>query len=932
MSLLRSIRFRIFLVIAVTVFVSSGIAHAVELQKITPDQGSRNDSPVLTFDAQGRLWVAWSSFQNGKYRLAVASRAPDGTTSPIRYPDSSKTDQVDPVLVLSPEGTPCVIYSAHDGKTWTVRKVSCTGQDGPEILGHGVHPTAVVAGKHLWIAWQQDPQLVVLSPSGQWPIRPAGMAQANGMNRLNSPVLAAGPNGEVWLAWDAVRPGYRSIRLKRIDEPGHSEVVVDNGIGISRHPSLSVDSDGHVWIVNECLLTTEQFKKSSEAGSKGPGYDLDHHYHVTKPAHVVLVTDGKQFWTPYTSKTAAFGLAPSIYCSSKGPVWLLSRFYQRFAPLCESLGAGGWHNYRKAWTQKPSYKKQLPFAESPDGQVWTAWVEQHRERTGFKKAPTWSVLDGPDTIMLAPMPKCQTPGKPRLVSITKPMTVAGPEITHPNYSTNYKGERLNVYFGDIHVHSEFSGCGRTNGSIEEDIAYSRDVRDLDFYAPGDHAEHLNDHNWHETLMAMRKHDQPGKFVPYMAFEWTSEFDRGGSLYRGHYNPLFRQLDKGERYFSASDTRTNTPLELWNALRNTVGGPENVITIPHHPSRRNAWVSWCYHDPEMAPLIEIAQVRGSYEYQGCPRGLDLNGDTTRVTGHFIQDGLNRGMHFGIVSNSDHAGRNLTAVFSPKLERDALFQNLRAKRAYGTNGSRIFLDTRINGHFMGEQFRLKSDQPRMIEIHAEGTAPFVQIDLFRNGHIIRHWKGNRKLFRTKCVDTDPLFARENYYYVRVMQLDGGMAWSSPIWVVNKDVPGQFRFQVGGDELHVVYPGQESDISILMHNEKDQPVNVAVTLDVPKGWKINESMPIMVECPPGGWKHAVFNVTPPDSAFSKLSLPRVIAKCRYDGDLSKESKLFVVGSPNRISNENKAKLIDARAWYTPEQFKKFVEMTGPKMIDEK
>jgi hypothetical protein len=179
------------------------------------------------------------------------------------------------------------------------------------------------------------------------------------------------------------------------------------------------------------------------------------------------------------------------------------------------------------------------------------------------------------------------------------------------------------------------------------------------------------------------------------------------------------------------------------------------------------------------------------------------------------------------------------------------------------------------------------------------------------------------RRKYVDKEPLFRRENYYYVRLLQKDGGLAWSSPTWVINRSVPGKLQFQVGGDELHVIYPEQETDLSILMHNETDKPIETTVTLDAPDGWTIKEKQPVKVTCPAGGWKHVVFNVTAPTSGLPKLCLPKVTARCRQADGTMQESSLFVVGSPGRISRESKAKLIDARAELTPEQFQQYIEM---------
>lgn len=917
MSLSNGLRFWVSIAVVSVFCPIVVLADTSGLCKIVPEEGSRNDSPAIAFDHTGTLWVAWSSFQDGRYRLAMASRSSDGQISAIQYPDNSISDQVDPVWAFSPKSSPCLIYSAYNSGEWTIRKVTCPGT--PEIIGRGMNPTAVVAGKQLWIVWEQDTNLVILAPGGTKRLE----KPTDGMAQLSGPKLAAGPDGIVWLAWEAARLGYRSLRLQRIDESGHTPMIFDEGHGMARHVNLSIDTDGRLWLVYEQLIENDPLDTTSAQNDQGPFYVYDRYYRLSKPTSAVLVTDGQKWWTPASSNDPTWGKVPNLLCSRAGTVWLLSRQFRRFWPLCESLGPNGWENHRAVWGEHRDYKEPMPMAEAPDGTVWTAFAQHDRKSTGLSGTPAWSHLDGADTINLTSMPASKQMGKPRLVSIDKPTHTPTSAVTFPKYQIEYNNQKLNVYFGDLHVHSEFSGCGRDNGAIEEDLSYSRDIRGLDFYAPGDHAEHLNDHNWHATLIAMRKYDRPGQFVPYMAFEWTSEFDKGGNLYRGHYNPIFRQLGAGERYFSASDPTTNTPLELWTALRRAVGGPNNVLTFGHHTSRLNAWLSWCYYDPDMVPLIEIAQTRGSYEYEGCPRGLVLDGDSTRVSGHFIQDGLARGMRFGIAANGDHGGRNLTAVFAPELERDSLFTNLRAKRTYGTTGERMFLDARVNGRFMGEEFGCESNESRTITISAQGTVALTQIDLFRNGRILKHWNPRRQTVNLEFVDDEPLFARENYYYVRLTQKDGGMAWSSPTWVINKSVPGQFQFQLGRDELHVIYPEQETDFSILMHNETDHPVYATVSFEVPEGWQIREDTSVNMRCPAGGWKQLVFNVTAPKSALTKLCLPKVVARCRCDDGTVLESPLFVVGSPQWISNADKAKLIDARAELTREQFDQYIEI---------
>jgi hypothetical protein len=650
-------------------------------------------------------------------------------------------------------------------------------------------------------------------------------------------------------------------------------------------------------------------------GSGRPVYQLDKLYGVDNPSRVLRVTDGKRWWKAEPPRDPAMGLMPVVFCSSRGPVWVASRSFtgysgppNYFSPLCESLDGGGWTNHGNAWLKGQSYKAFLSMAEDPQGNVWTAWAQHDRKKIGYQNTPSWTHMDGPDFFAVAPMPELKKGGSPQLIPFAKKNLQPQIHTLSPRFHTVYNGESLQVYFGDLHQHSEISGCGRRNGRVDQNHHYTRFVRGLDFMCTIDHAEHHNDHTWRMTQLAAEMHNQPGEFIAFSGFEWTSEFDGGGNLYRGHYNALFRDVGIGDYYYSASDPRYNTPLELWDALKAGVGGHENVLTFAHHTSRRMAWLTWNYYEPEMAPLIEIAQARGSYEYEGCFTGLELDNDCTRVRGHYIHDGLMRGMRWGFVASGDHGGRQLAAVYAPRMDRDTLFQSLKNKRAYATSGERIFLDVRVNGRFMGEEFVLDK-VTRKVEIKAVGTAPLVEIDIFRNGQSVHKWVTNRSDVELEWEDREPLVLRENYYYVRVIQTDGGQAWSSPTWVIHGAAEGEFRFQVGGDELRVVYPNQEADFSILMHNEKNRGMKGVIFLDVPTGWQIKEKQGLPVDCPPGSWRHAVFHVTAPPSAISSLGLPSVKARFLGDNGEAITSPLFVVESPIPLSREQKAVLIDAR-----------------------
>lgn len=914
-------------------FLQFGFGKAQDIDFVIMPEYSRNDSPVLAFLSDDTLWLAWSSYQAGHSRLAVCSRK-RGKWTVIEYPDVSPSNHLEPQWAMGYRQKPCLIYTVYDGSQWTVCQV-VRGEQGwgePQILGQGIYPTSAIFGNQKWVAWNNEGKIII-----QRDQRLKTKSQLIVLNPVNSftvyshPQLQAGPEGEVWLVWTASQYGYQSVLLKRIDKENHPILVVDEGSGVNRNPQISVDIKGRVWVVYEALECDLDLNRYNSEQKEKSIYMLDKGYSVRNPSQVVVATDGKEWWRPVQPSDSAFGLMPNILCSKNGTVWLLSRSfngisrpYKEFFPLCESLGPEGWKNYGALWPKKRGYKEIMAITEAPNGEVWTAWVPNNRKKLGSKETPSWTFLDGTDSIAVARVPRVDKTGLPKLIPLSREKFRPVKPVTYPRYQTTYNREEYHVYFGDLHQHSEFSGCGLTNGRIDQNQHYTRYVRGLDFMCTIDHAEHLNDHNWHVIQMTAEKNYKPGKFVTFTGFEWTSEFDAGGNLFRGHYNAIFRKVGNGDYYFSASDPRYNTPFKLWDALKISGGGTQNVLTIPHHISRRLAWLSWNFYDPEMVPLIEIVQSRGSFEYEGSFSHQIQRNDIGRVSGHYAHDGLERGMRWGFMASGDHAGRQLTAVFSPRLERDALFDSLKARRVYATNGERMFLDVRINGHFMGEEFVL-NEEKREIVLKASGTTSLIQVDLFRNGRSVRQWNPNRSNFELSWIDREPLLRRESYYYVRIIQIDGGQAWSSPIWIINPNFSGKFRFQVGGDELRVIYPNQETDFSILMHNETETSVNGKVFIEVPESWKVKELNGIEIDCLPGAWRHAVFHITVPKSALKHLCLPEVTASISFPHGKTYKSQLFVVSSPIPISREQKAVLIDARTKIPKSQFSEYLkEMT--------
>ena len=401
-----------------------------------------------------------------------------------------------------------------------------------------------------------------------------------------------------------------------------------------------------------------------------------------------------------------------------------------------------------------------------------------------------------------------------------------------------------LFFGDLHAHSNVSGCGRCFGRdllkrdtylhvslIEEyrarklapeetiDLIYefAKERSRLDFVAVTDHDYNISDETWDVIKRKASEWYSPGRFVTFSAYEWTS-------YVYGHRNvyflvddaPIFRCTDFGEYPWRV---RGYSPRDLWSFLRK-----HNVraITVPHHPTITDFPVDWSYYDPEYDRLVEVTSQWGVFEYYGNPFQCVLSDNLPRF---FVVDALERGYRLGFVGGSDShdcrpgdsiraalprlgvpkdfklnslnqffvpyhmpnpLGSGLAAIYAEELTRESLFEALYKRRVYALTSDRIKLKFSIDGRLMGEEIVVDDPSYRpVLEVSVEGVKDLDRVEVVKNGRVVyrKICKGKTAFF--KFVDESEPLRAYNYYYVRVVQRNGARAWSSPIWVIYRNL---------------------------------------------------------------------------------------------------------------------------------------------------
>ena len=341
-----------------------------------------------------------------------------------------------------------------------------------------------------------------------------------------------------------------------------------------------------------------------------------------------------------------------------------------------------------------------------------------------------------------------------------------------------------VLWGELHahtlgnhtIHAAYKDLiGRYRADLDRAYEYAREVERLDFCALSNHYQDLGGlmalyrdvevSPWDLTRQAVIENHEPGKFVTLLAYEWQGT--------EGDHN-IFYKDDQGR-------------INPFNRLRFVLDDLEKTeaLMIPHQVSLPTRWM---FHRPEVQRHVEISNRGRSAEFK------------------MALPGLARGYQVGFVGASDdhtsHPGINsITAVLAEELTRDAIWDALKARRCYATNGEKILLDVKVDGHLPGETYAAVS-APRL-EVSVAGTDRIREVHVVRNGETVHIHKGRSWEETFTFHDRD--FVRSamprNSYHVRVIQGEGEIvrklsqprfvannlydegaewAWSSPVWV--------------------------------------------------------------------------------------------------------------------------------------------------------
>lgn len=341
-------------------------------------------------------------------------------------------------------------------------------------------------------------------------------------------------------------------------------------------------------------------------------------------------------------------------------------------------------------------------------------------------------------------------------------------------------------------------------NIENCLRHFRDDKAFNFVASSsfESQEETSNDTWKLISQNIAEFDEDDRFTTFLGFQWAGENKSEGVrhiLYTKDNKPLLRR----------KDIKSNTLKKIYKSV-----SPKEIISIPSFTMAKGLEYNFDEFDPEFERVVEIYNAWGSSEQskkEGNPRPIscsDSSGYPEAIDGS-IQRALQRNLRFGFVagglddrdiygdlydSTQEQYSPGLTAIIAPVHSRESLAEALYQRSCYATTGERIIVGLYLAGTPMGKELSTADKQGLSVNRHLSGyvagTTKLKTVEIIRNGKVLKTFEPDSyhldftyddlTPLEKVCIDAKdkkPLFV---YYYLRVIQEDGHMAWSSPIWV--------------------------------------------------------------------------------------------------------------------------------------------------------
>jgi hypothetical protein len=770
--------------------------------RVSDADAAEQDYPSLAMARDGAVWVAWQSYREQAEQVLVRHSV-SGGWSPVETLTSAPGDIFRTAIAEDGAGRMWVVWSQREGAAWRLmaRSFAAGRWSAPAVLTPATAPNifhrlvrAPDGALHLvWIGHREGQSRVYWRAlrDGRW-----SEAVEVGGPAAWMPDAAADSKGNLYVAWDSYAAGNYDIYLRRIAAGGAPGPVmqVTSSPRFEAHASVAVDGRDRVWVAWD--ESGVNWGKDWARDDTWRGTVL---YANRRPR--VAVLDGATWKQPVGDPMSAvprrynrFAQTPRLACDVSGRMWmaLAVRVSVSVNRVDYFAGNGRWEWFLSSfdgdrWTPAAP----IPMSGTrPDGilqlqpgrqGVWAAFMNDNRPfGRGAAGGPNRSL-----EIAAASFAEATAARDARLEEFDGSSGQAAP--VHLNESADvarmrafrlsHEGRDLRILRGDFHRHTEISGDGAGDGSLEDNYRYAIDGARMDTGIVADHNAGGTEYSWWRTEKANDLFRVEGGYTPLFGYERSVPYPNG------HRNLVFAQ--RGVKVLPIAREEAKGALNTGPILYPYLKQNRGICML--HSLATGQGSDYRDNDPSVEPIVEIYQgYHANYEYAGAPRS-EAAGYAVSAHGPvqplgFYWNALAKGYKLGVQSSSDHISTHTsyTMIFAPSTARADIVEAMRQRHTYGATDN-IVLDFRATAGgrawMMGDAFDAAA--PPRFTIKAQGTSEIDTVEIVKDGKFVYTSRPSSAAAEFTWTDNAP-GAGESWYYVRVIQKDRQMAWASPIWV--------------------------------------------------------------------------------------------------------------------------------------------------------
>ena len=762
-------------------------------------EAGQNDYPSLAVTRQGELWASWIRYQDRADSVWIGR---PGQAPILVTPDTHK-DNFRTALAEDAQGRLWVVWSGKLAASWSLfgrwRRggewspvEQLTGTDGPNLY----HTLAADSRGRIHLAWQGfrkgRAQILHKSWDGATWSPELRVSPAGGDHW--TPAAAADAKGNLWIGWDSYQAGNFDVFVRRLSAARQLDppVQVTRSSSFDANVSLAIDRIGRLWISWDAAEPNWGKDWTSLRWKPGGGNGL----YRTRAVRVACLEGGRlrapaDIMQAIPPEYRDYFQMARLQVDASGRIWALGRSLTSFMTRVQNnWGAGGrwevmltalegsaWRPATRLDSSAGRNDARATSALTLEGDLWFAWPSDQR---AFRP-PSPQKSD----VFYTRLSGAGSSEPIRLADFREPAPADPP--VHPlesvqvaairKYRYQVGGKTYQILRGDLHRHTDISNDGIGDGSLLDLYRYALNAAELDYILVADHNYGGAEYNWWRTEKSEDAFFIPGRLQPLFGTERSVPYPNG------HRNTIFARRGVRELGIAADERQGQADSGgiLYPYLRKFGG-----LSTPHTPATDQG-TDWRDNDPALEPLVEIYQgLHTSYEHEGAPRAETpekrhyFHGAPYRPAG-FLWNAWAQGLKLGVQASSDHIATHdsyacLLVEVSEAGSREGILNAMRKRHAYAATDN-IILDVRLGPHLMGDIVQSAETLP--LDVKVIGTGPVARVEVIRNNRFVHTVQpgGPRAEFSFRDNEPPP---GESYYYVRVEQADGQLAWSSPIWV--------------------------------------------------------------------------------------------------------------------------------------------------------